>query len=177
MLWAQSVTEDYIKAAKVTKQTNKQTNKQQQKSETELTASVLKKDPKTHTKLKERFSIGRNRTKRANFLGSPLFQATNNIKTKNQFNLSRVIEMLGGLRKEKGTRLKTAKTATVTDVVASMSFWMLLFPFCSEFVFILFFFILYPFLLLLLLLYSSLCCWEFLSNKIPVSFLRGENQL
>ena len=31
---------------------------------------------KTHKRLEERFLIGRNRTKRANFRGSPLFQAT-----------------------------------------------------------------------------------------------------
>ena len=34
------------------------------KSETELTASVLKKDPKTHKRLKERFLIRRNRMKK-----------------------------------------------------------------------------------------------------------------
>ena len=50
------------------------------KSETELTASVLKKDPK-HTNLKERLFIGRNRKIRAKFRGNPLFQATYNTKT------------------------------------------------------------------------------------------------
>ena len=54
------------------------------KSETEFTASVLKKRSKTHKRLKERFLIGRNRTKCANFRGSPLFQATYNIKTEKQ---------------------------------------------------------------------------------------------
>ena len=49
-------------------------------SETGLTASVLKKRSQTHKRLKERFWIGRNRAKRANFRGSPLFQATYNIK-------------------------------------------------------------------------------------------------
>ena len=34
---------------------------------------------KTYKRLKERFLIGRNRTKRANFRGGPLFQATCNI--------------------------------------------------------------------------------------------------
>ena len=53
-------------------------NNNNKKTETELTASVLKKRSKTHTKLKERFLIGRNSTKRANFRGSPLFEATNN---------------------------------------------------------------------------------------------------
>ena len=52
---------------------------------------------KTHERLKERFLIRRNGTKRANFRGSPLFQATynknnnnKNRKTSNWFNLSRV---------------------------------------------------------------------------------------
>ena len=36
---------------------------------------------KTNKRLKEHFLIGRNRTKRAHFPGSPLFQATYNIKT------------------------------------------------------------------------------------------------
>ena len=48
------------------------------KSETELTASVLKKRSKTQKRLKERLLIGRNRTKRANFRGNSLFQATHN---------------------------------------------------------------------------------------------------
>ena len=41
------------------------------------------KRSKTHKKLKERFLIGRNRTKRANFWGSPLFQVTYHKKTIN----------------------------------------------------------------------------------------------
>ena len=41
----------------------------------------FEKTSKTHKKLKERFLIGRNRTKRANFRGNPLFQATYDIKT------------------------------------------------------------------------------------------------
>ena len=40
-----------------------------------------KERPKTYKRLKERFLIGRNRTKRASFGGSPLFQATYNVKT------------------------------------------------------------------------------------------------
>ena len=55
-----------------------------EKSETELTASVLKKRSKTHMRWKERFLIGRNRTKHANFQGSPLFQAMYSIKTEKQ---------------------------------------------------------------------------------------------
>ena len=39
------------------------------------------KKSRTHKRLKERFLIGWNRTKRANFWGSPLFQATYNITT------------------------------------------------------------------------------------------------
>ena len=39
---------------------------------------------KTHKRLKERFLIGRNRTKRANVRGSPLSQATYNRKTEKQ---------------------------------------------------------------------------------------------
>ena len=39
---------------------------------------------KTHKRLKEHFLIGRNKTKSANFRGSPLFQATYNIKTEKQ---------------------------------------------------------------------------------------------
>ena len=37
---------------------------------------------KTHKRLKEHFLMGQNRTQRANFRGSPLFQATYNIKTR-----------------------------------------------------------------------------------------------
>ena len=44
------------------------------KSETELTAGILKKRSKAHKRLKERFLIRQNRTKRANFRGSLLFQ-------------------------------------------------------------------------------------------------------
>ena len=39
---------------------------------------------KTHKKLEERFLIGRNWTKRANFRGSPLVQATHHTKTEKQ---------------------------------------------------------------------------------------------
>ena len=42
------------------------------------------KDSKTHKRLQERFLIGRKRTKSAHFRGSPLFQATYNIKTETQ---------------------------------------------------------------------------------------------
>ena len=47
-----------------------------------------KKIAETHKRLKERFLTGWNSTKRANFRWSPLFQATYNIKTENEFNLS-----------------------------------------------------------------------------------------
>ena len=60
----------------------------QKKSETELTANVLKKRSKTHKRLKERFLVGPNRTKRANFRGSPLYHAMYNIKTEDLTNTS-----------------------------------------------------------------------------------------
>ena len=56
------------------KSANGQVKKKEEKSESELTASVLKKDPK-HRRLKEHLLIGRNRIKCASFQGSPLFQA------------------------------------------------------------------------------------------------------
>ena len=46
---------------------------------------------KTHMRLKERFLTGRNRTKRANFRRSPLFQATYNIKTEKNKQLIQLI--------------------------------------------------------------------------------------
>ena len=45
----------------------------------------------THKRLKERFLIRQNRTKRANFRGSPLFQATYNIKTEKKTQLIQLI--------------------------------------------------------------------------------------
>ena len=54
------------------------TTTKKHKSERELTASVLKKRSKTHKRLKERFLIRRNRTKRAHFRCNHLFQATYN---------------------------------------------------------------------------------------------------
>ena len=61
---------------------------------------------KTRKRLKEHFLIGRNRTKGANFRGSPLFQASYNSTTENSStNLSCVSLMLGSWREEKGTRL------------------------------------------------------------------------
>ena len=80
------------------------------KKETELIASVLKKDPKTHKRLKECFLIGQNSTKRAHFRGSPLFQAMYNIKTEEE-KKHQLIQLIlcqldvGGWQKEKGTRL------------------------------------------------------------------------
>ena len=65
------------------------------KSETELTAIVLKKRFKTLKILKERFFIGRNRTKRAHFRGSPLFQATYNRKTEKQTINTTCLESVG----------------------------------------------------------------------------------
>ena len=72
---------------------------------TELTASVLKKSSKTDKRLRERFLVGQNRTKCANFLGVPFFQAMYNIKTEKQsIHLADVSLMLGCWQKEKGMR-------------------------------------------------------------------------
>ena len=53
------------------------------KLETELTASVLKKDPKHTGDWRKCFLTGQNRTKHAHFLGN-LFQASYNIKTEKE---------------------------------------------------------------------------------------------
>ena len=72
---------------------------------------------RTHKSLKERVSIRRNRTKRANFRGSPLLQATYNNKTENSLtNLSCVTLMLGGWREEKGTRLPERWQSTLFQI-------------------------------------------------------------
>ena len=79
---------------------------------------------KTQKRLKERFLIGRNGTKRAKFGESPLFQATHNIKTEKQTIISTfscVGQVLGGLRKEKGTRL------TKSFLLMSCVFWIFFF--------------------------------------------------
>ena len=57
----------------------------------------------THKKLKERFLMRRNRTKRANFRCNHLFQATYNRKQLNQ--LIFVHWVPGNWQKEKGMRL------------------------------------------------------------------------
>ena len=71
---------------------------------TQFLKIIISLDPK-HKKLKERFLIGRNRTKRANFRGSPLFQATyNNDKKQKNKQLIQLISCqldVGGWRKEK----------------------------------------------------------------------------
>ena len=73
---------------------------------------MVTRSSKIQTRLKERFLIGRNRTKRANFRGSPLFQATYNMKTEKKTTTKKQLMQLilcqldvGGWRKEKGTRL------------------------------------------------------------------------
>ena len=83
------------------------------KSATELTASVLKKNKKKEPKHtrdeKDAFLIGRNRTKRANSRGSPLFQATYNIKTeeKTKINSTYLVSVnVGGWRKDEPTQKK-----------------------------------------------------------------------
>ena len=60
---------------------------------------------KAHKRLKELFLIGRNRTKCANFWGSPLFHASYNIKTEKQL-IQLILCQLeaGGWQKEKGMR-------------------------------------------------------------------------
>ena len=66
---------------------------------------------KTHKRLKERFLTGQNRTKLANFRGSPFFQATYNIKTERKKQLIQLILChldVGGWQKQKGTRLTDA---------------------------------------------------------------------
>ena len=73
----------------------------------ELTASVLKKRSKTHKRLKERFLIRRNRTKRANFRGCPLCQATYNIKTEKQTINSTHLVSVGCGRLVEGKRHET----------------------------------------------------------------------
>ena len=74
----------------------------------DLKSSSSSSRSKTRKRLKERFLIGRNRTKRANFRGSPLFQATYNNTTENcqtnlcQFDAKR-------WREDKSTKLPNAK--------------------------------------------------------------------
>ena len=61
----------------------------------------------THKRLKERFLLGRNRTKRAHFRGSPLYQTTYNRKTEKQtINSTYFVSVgYGRLAEGKGTRL------------------------------------------------------------------------
>ena len=61
--------------------------KKEKKADQQRPILVMKlhlESPKTHNRLNERFLSGRNRTKRANFRTSPLFQATYNLKTEKQ---------------------------------------------------------------------------------------------
>ena len=60
----------------------------------------------THKRLKERFLVGRNRTKRAHFRGTPFFKLRTAQNQKNQQQLNQLILCqldVGGWRKEKGT--------------------------------------------------------------------------
>ena len=88
----------------------------------QLTVSVLKKtttkqqqqqqkqtNKQTNKRLKERFLIGRNRTKRANFRGSPLFQATYDIKTEKQKNNSTHLASVGCWRQAEGKGHETVE--------------------------------------------------------------------
>ena len=79
------------------------------KSETELTASILKKDPKKHKRWKECFWIWRNRTECAHFWGSPLFQATHNTETEKQLINSTYLVSVrcGRLEEGKGVRVNS----------------------------------------------------------------------
>ena len=85
------------------------------KSETELTASVPEKRSKTHKELKERFFSRRNRTKRANFRGSLLFQATYNIKTDKQTINSTYLVSVGCGRLPEGKKHLRALNACAVD--------------------------------------------------------------
>ena len=67
----------------------------------------------THRRLKELFLIGRNRTKRANFQGSPLFQATYNIKTNNSTHLVSVRCSEAGGRPKQTSLAKTNPSASL----------------------------------------------------------------
>ena len=71
-----------------------------------LSLLLRKRRSKTHTRLKDRFLMRRNRTKCANFQGKSLFQAMyNNTMENSQTNLSFVRLMPGSWREEKGMKL------------------------------------------------------------------------
>ena len=77
---------------------------------------------KTH-RLKEHFFVRRNRTKRANFRGKPLFQATYNNTTENSStNLSFVRLMPGNWREERQSRALLKTVHLISCVV-----WILFF--------------------------------------------------
>ena len=69
-----------------------------------------------HKRLKERFLLGRNRTKRAHFRGSPLFQSAYNIK-QNKHLIQLILCQLdvGGWQMENGTRLTRAVSQSVSQ--------------------------------------------------------------
>ena len=67
------------------------------------------KKVQTCKRLKERFLIGSNRTKRANFRGSPLFQATYNIKTEKQTTDTTYLVSVGCGRLAEGKEHETEK--------------------------------------------------------------------
>ena len=77
------------------------------KSNDQINESEMDILSKTRERLKERFLVRRNRTKRANFRGSPLFKQ----RTKQQQKNKQLIQLtscpldVGGWRKERGTRL------------------------------------------------------------------------
>ena len=74
------------------------------------------KRSKTHKRLKECFLIGRNRTKHANFWGSPLFQATYNMKTEKQTINSTYLVSVGCRRLVEGKEHKTSSSLPSTSL-------------------------------------------------------------
>ena len=99
--------------------------KKKKKSETELTASVLIKDSK-QTRDQQTLFIGRNRTERVHLRGSPLFQATYNIKTEKKKKHQQLIQLImcqlgvGGWWKEKGRRLTFSSPCLLLIIVVGM---------------------------------------------------------
>ena len=66
-------------------------------SETELTADVLKKDPKQTRAERERILIGQNRTKCANFQGSPFSKLRTTLKQKKTNNSLSLCQLDAGM--------------------------------------------------------------------------------
>ena len=87
-----------------------------------LLPEFWKKRSKTHKRLNGCFLTGRNRTNRANFRGSYLFEATYNIKIENQTIQPILCQLdVGGWWKEEGMRLTVVQLKTV--LLISRVFW------------------------------------------------------